>query len=187
MASAVLTKFESPLETLTRPDPSPEPQKLLIGSGYNGGTISVIENPRLENCLGLLFARHLDQAQWTDLRDVSYFRIEGEDNLKQDAQFQKIRLNRGLISLRDPFSSYYYAITEDGKVLPNPSSIPYQVCPVEPATFTYYENGIRDAAKNRALKFMMQSLYGFLMKTAKDFRLADEKLVLPPNYAELRL
>ena len=162
---------------LEKPEVSPkaaEERKTSTDSEHDSAIV-VVENPILEDCLGLLVAKHCISGPFYKLSEVIHLRSRIISSLARDRDVVKIQL--GL----EP-RHHYRAVDSFGNVIKAPSETPYRPCFISPEEY----QGVVDQIHNRRVD--LSYIVGLLVERVDGFSLdADKRLVLPRDYASLRL
>lgn len=179
-SASVLDREEYPATISTDPELQPVTREVRIGSGTQDSSITVIENPLLEGYTGLLLSRYFfSRFQWRDLIDVQHIRAGDKNNLRELQHYNRVRIDKGFDRVL-----YNFVTTDTGLVLPAPNVLPYEVGFITPSEYDSFHDELR-GGKN--VKDVLESMYRLLAQKIPTFSFDNGKLVLPNDYASLRL
>lgn len=177
---AILDREESSPTQSTEPELEPVAREIGIGSGTEDSSITVIENPLLVGYTGLILARRFHQRfQWRDLIDVQHVRADDKNNVNESKHYLRVRIDKGFGHVL-----YNFVATDTGLILPAPNILPYEICFIPPSDYEHFHDGLR---RGRNEKDVVEAMYRLLGQKVPTFSLENERLVLPRDYASLKL
>lgn len=179
------TEEEESVPTKTDPKLQRTPKRLKTGGASQDNSITVIENPSVDGHIGYLFAqRFLETSHSRRFERTLYLRVDLEDFRIQDKnEYFEVRFDQGF----DPKRLAYDFMIADGRiVLPRPSTVPYEICFIDPDLYNKY---LADLKRSETVGPILEQVNSTLAKRAKNFRVdsVSKALILPQNYATLEI
>ena len=165
--TALATKVQ--LELATRTGHSPGP------------SVTVVENPSLDHCIGFLFAKHFYGHPLNRFKDMLYVRMDVQKlEVSEKTRFHEANIKR--VSLNE--SGYQYILTDQEKTLRAGTVRPYEVCHIPLDSYRQLAN---EHSWERYPQDVLESTYAMLDRYSALFRMTSDGLLIPTDYAAVRM
>ena len=167
MTTAVQTRLSSGLANIT---------------GGRGPHLALIENPSLENKLGILLANHFYGPPLNRFKDVHYIRLD----TKSGAVVERLDFHEARIHICEHPTTYRFITTKTHpeKILQAGSEIPYEICSINKKDF---EMLTEDSIWKHLSAEALEEVYKLLAMNSRLFKYNEREFNLPKNYAAVRL
>ncbi len=159
-------------------------QAEVIGHGP-GPTLTIIENPSLEHCIGILLAKHYDKFPLSRFRDIFYVRVEVDTGeLKAKEKHAEARIHTSeVMGFRYNFIAVDYGKSTE-RAFQAGSVRPYCICHIP---MNAYSQFVSDGVWEKYALDAVTSASMLAARISSIFSLKEEKIVMPEDYAAVRM
>ncbi len=177
-STIVLERPGSP-ETATDPSLQLVTREMHVGGVNADATIVMIENPLLDRLYGFLLVQHL-RVNKLDMELLEAFHIRATEHaVRETTRYKEVRISKGFDE-----GPYNFVVTDTEIVLPAGNRRSYEMCFISPEE---YGSFLERLGKRRDIENILKEVYELMAKKVELFSLMGGRLVIPDDYASLRL